>query len=85
MVPSSAGRRPSHPGNPADRMVCEKPASWTEELFRDMGRIDCRGALAIYRGEVPEHVVNPQVLSSPAFLKKLSNYKTADHAADKTS
>ena len=27
--------------------------AWTEELFRDMGRIDCEGALAIYRGEIP--------------------------------
>ncbi len=50
--------------------------AWTEELFRDMGRIDCQGALAIYRGEVPEHVVNPQVLNSPVFLRKLSNHKT---------
>jgi phosphoglycerate dehydrogenase-like enzyme len=58
--------------------------AWTEELFRDMGRIDCQGALAIYRGEVPEHVVNPQVLSSSAFLEKLSNHKTALAAADKT-
>jgi phosphoglycerate dehydrogenase-like enzyme len=57
--------------------------AWTEELFRDMGRIDCQGALAIHRGEVPEHVVNPQVLSSPAFLQKLSSYKTAFAAADK--
>jgi phosphoglycerate dehydrogenase-like enzyme len=57
--------------------------AWTEELFRDMGRIDCQGALAIYRGEVPEHVVNPQVLSSPSFLQKLSSYKTALAAADK--
>jgi phosphoglycerate dehydrogenase-like enzyme len=54
--------------------------AWTEELFRDMGRIDCQGALAIYRGEVPEHVVNPQVLSNPAFLQKLSSYKTAFEA-----
>ena len=46
--------------------------AWTEELFRDMGRIDCEGALAIYRGEVPEHVVNPQVLNSPVFLQKLA-------------
>ena len=67
--------------------------AWTEELFRDMGRIDCQGALAIHRGEVPEHVVNPQVLSSPAFLQKLSNYKTeldaykagVAAAADKTA
>jgi phosphoglycerate dehydrogenase-like enzyme len=51
--------------------------AWTEELFRDMGRIDCQGALAIYRGEVPEHVVNPKVLSTPAFLQKLAKHKVA--------
>jgi phosphoglycerate dehydrogenase-like enzyme len=51
--------------------------AWTEELFRDMGRIDCQGALAIYRGEVPDHVVNPKVLSSPRFLQKLAKYKAA--------
>jgi len=49
--------------------------AWTEELFRDMGRIDCEGALAIYRGEVPKNVVNPQVLSHPKFLDKLATYK----------
>jgi phosphoglycerate dehydrogenase-like enzyme len=51
--------------------------AWTEELFRDMGRIDCEGALAIFRGEVPDHVVNPQVLSQPKFLEKLASYKAA--------
>jgi len=51
--------------------------AWTEELFRDMGRIDCQGALAIYRGEAPQHVVNPQVLSKPGFLEKLAQYKAA--------
>lgn len=56
--------------------------AWTEELFRDMGRIDCEGALAIYRGEVPKHVVNPQVLSHPRFLDKLANYKAALAAPD---
>jgi phosphoglycerate dehydrogenase-like enzyme len=45
--------------------------AWTEELFRDMGRMDCMGALAIFRGETPPHVVNPKVLTNPAFLKKL--------------
>ena len=48
---------------------------WTEELFRDMGRIDCEGALAIYRGEIPAHVVNPQVLDNPLFLDKLARFK----------
>jgi phosphoglycerate dehydrogenase-like enzyme len=51
--------------------------AWTEELFRDMGRIDCQGALAVYRGEAPDHVVNPGVLSHPGFLQKLAGYKAA--------
>jgi phosphoglycerate dehydrogenase-like enzyme len=50
---------------------------WTEELFRDMGRIDCEGALAIRRGMVPENVVNRAVLSRPGFQKKLRRYKEA--------
>lgn len=46
-------------------------AGWTEELFRDMGRADCQGALAVFRGEPPANVVNPAVLSRPGFLAKL--------------
>ncbi len=49
--------------------------AWTEELFRDMGRIDCQGALAILRGEVPANVVNPQVLDNPLFMEKLEQLK----------
>ena len=48
---------------------------WTEELFRDMGRIDCEGALAIRRGTVPGNVVNRAVLSRPGFQEKLRRYK----------
>jgi phosphoglycerate dehydrogenase-like enzyme len=48
---------------------------WTEELFRDMGRIDCEGALAIRRGMVPENVVNRDVLERPGFQEKLRRYK----------
>lgn len=44
---------------------------WTEELFRDMGRIDCEGAIAIALGRVPNHVVNRDVLERPGFRKKL--------------
>lgn len=50
--------------------------AWTEELFRDMGRLDCLGALAIHRGEAPKDVVNPKVLNEPAFLAKLEKYKS---------
>lgn len=47
---------------------------WTEELFRDMGRIDCEGAIAIGRGQVPNNVVNRDVLERPGFRKKLEQY-----------
>jgi len=58
--------------------------AWTEELFRDMGRIDCLGALAIYRGEIPKDVVNPKVLNEPIFLAKLEKHKAAFAAASGT-
>jgi phosphoglycerate dehydrogenase-like enzyme len=49
--------------------------AWTEELFRDMGRIDCEGALAIFRGNAPANVVNREVLARPGFLRKLERWK----------
>jgi len=48
---------------------------WTEELFRDMGRIDCEGALAVMRGEHPRNVVNRDVLDRPGFRRKLERYR----------
>jgi hypothetical protein len=51
--------------------------AWSEELFRDMGRIDCQGTLAIYRGEAHEQVVDPEVLSTPGCQPKLPQYKAA--------
>jgi len=50
--------------------------AWTEELFRDMGRMDCEGALSVWRGEAPANVVNKDVLSRPGFLEKLKMYKS---------
>jgi phosphoglycerate dehydrogenase-like enzyme len=49
--------------------------AWTAELFRDMGRMDCEGALAVARGEAPLHVVNPEVLKRPGFIAKLQQYR----------
>jgi len=48
---------------------------WTRELFRDMGRIDCEGALAVMRGEHPRNVVNRGVLDRPGFRRKLERYR----------
>ena len=48
--------------------------AWTEELFRDMGRIDCEGAVGVSQGRAPSSVVNREVLERPGFLKKLQRY-----------
>jgi phosphoglycerate dehydrogenase-like enzyme len=74
-------QEPLSPNSPLATMenviLSSHSIAWTEGLLRDMGRIDCQGALAIYRGEVPEHVVNPKVLSTPTFLEKLAKYRAA--------
>jgi phosphoglycerate dehydrogenase-like enzyme len=47
---------------------------WTEELFRDMGRIDCEGAIAVSQGKAPVSVVNKEVLERPGFQAKLRKF-----------
>ncbi|MGB6691194.1 MAG: NAD(P)-dependent oxidoreductase [Terracidiphilus sp.] len=74
-------QEPLSPDSPLAKMenviLTSHSVAWTEELFRDMGRIDCEGALAVYRGEAPQHVVNPQVFTQPKFLDKLAGYRAA--------
>ena len=74
-------QEPLSPDSPLTKMenviLTSHSVAWTEELFRDMGRIDCEGALAVYRGEAPQHVVNPQVFTRPRFLDKLAGYRAA--------
>ncbi|MBS1805172.1 MAG: dehydrogenase [Acidobacteria bacterium] len=69
-------KEPLSPDSPLASMnnviLTSHSIAWTEELFRDMGRMDCEGALAVYRGEAPQHVVNPKVLDHPKFLEKLA-------------
>ena len=57
-------------------IVTSHSIGWTEELFRDIGRADCTGALTIFRGQAPVSVVNKEVLKRPGFLRKLERYKS---------
>jgi phosphoglycerate dehydrogenase-like enzyme len=45
--------------------------AWTDECFGGNGRSACQNVLRVARGATPEHVVNREVLASPAFLAKL--------------
>jgi phosphoglycerate dehydrogenase-like enzyme len=72
-------REPLSPDSPLvslDNVILSSHSiAWTDEFFRDVGRIDCEGALAIYRGEAPGQVVNSAVLRRSGFLEKLSRWK----------
>jgi phosphoglycerate dehydrogenase-like enzyme len=70
---------PLDPSSPLLRLdnvvLTSHSVGWTEELFRDMGRICCGGALAIAAGEPPPNVVNREVLERPGFRAKLDRYR----------
>jgi len=45
---------------------------WTDELFLGNGRAACRSIVKVAAGEIPEHVVNRDVLQEPRLMQKLS-------------
>ena len=49
--------------------------AWTEELVRDNGLEACENILAIARGDVPDTIVNKDVVSRPGFQAKLKRYR----------
>ena len=50
--------------------------AWTDELFLAIGMMACESVLAVSRGEVPEHVVNAEVLDRSGLRTKLDGYGT---------
>jgi len=49
--------------------------AWTEEIVRDNAIADCDACLAVFRGEVPKHIVNRAVADRPGFQAKLARYR----------
>ena len=49
--------------------------AWTEELARDNSMEACDNILALASGQIPAPVVNREVLSHPAFLSKLEQFR----------
>ncbi|MCZ6677176.1 MAG: NAD(P)-dependent oxidoreductase [Candidatus Poribacteria bacterium] len=47
----------------------------TEECYRDIGRLNCQKAIQVSRGEIPDNVVNQEVLERKAFQEKLAKYR----------
>jgi len=47
----------------------------TRDVWRATGDNVTRSVLAIARGELPEHIVNREVLDRPGFQRKLARWK----------
>jgi phosphoglycerate dehydrogenase-like enzyme len=62
--------RPHRFGEFDNVLLAPHSIAWTDELFRDIGQTVCRGLLALFRGERPAGVVNPQVFERPGFQEK---------------
>jgi D-3-phosphoglycerate dehydrogenase len=50
---------------------------WTDALYRDNSREDCRAVKAVYMGQSPTHVVNRNALDRPGVQAKLEKYREA--------
>ncbi|MFN6106773.1 MAG: NAD(P)-dependent oxidoreductase, partial [Planctomycetaceae bacterium] len=47
----------------------------TRDVWRATGDTVTRSVLAVSRGELPAHIVNPEVLGRPGFQRKLERWK----------
>jgi hypothetical protein len=56
-------------------IVAPHALAWTRHIMHDNGVEACGHVLKIAAGEVPENVVNREVLDRPGFRKKLARYR----------
>lgn len=56
-------------------IVAPHAIAWTDELFLGNGRAACQSILDVAEGRLPGHIVNRQVLETPALAAKLGRYR----------
>ena len=56
-------------------ILCPHAVSWTDECFRDVGMLDCKGMIKVMQGKVPDGVVNKEVLGKEGLKAKLMRYQ----------
>jgi phosphoglycerate dehydrogenase-like enzyme len=64
--------QPHRLGELENVLLAPHSIAWTEELFRDIGRLVCLGMLDLSRGQRPHGVVNPEVFERATFRDKWS-------------
>src|SRR5262245_28003220 len=66
---------PDHPLLALSNVIATPHAiGWTDEACRTGGRSASAAVLAVATGHTPDHVVNPEVLTRPAFVAKLREH-----------
>lgn len=64
-----------HPISELDNVIIAPHSiAWTNELFRDLGRVACSQALELSKGNIPHGAVNTEVVDRPGFQTKLARY-----------
>lgn len=49
--------------------------AWTNELFRDIGQVACKGMVDLSLGVKPHGVLNPEVFDQPGFQAKWARFR----------
>lgn len=57
--------------------------AWTDELFRDIGRVACQGLLDLSLGKRPRGVLNPEVFDHSSFQEKWESIVACKQTAEK--
>jgi phosphoglycerate dehydrogenase-like enzyme len=52
--------------------------AWTDELFRDIGRVACQVMVDLSLGKKPRGVLNPEVFDRPGFQAKWERFRKPD-------
>ncbi len=55
--------------------------AWTNELFRDIGRMVCQGMVDLSLGRRPKGAINSEVFQRPSFQEKWQRYRTSGFPA----
>ena len=67
---------PNEPLLKLDNVIVSPHAiALTEECYRDIGRLNCQKAIQVSQGEIPDNVVNQEVLERKSFQEKLAKYQ----------
>ena len=67
-----------HPFTKLDNVILAPHCiGWTDELFRDIGRMACRKLGKIAAGEIPDAVIHREVLERKGLQEKLRHFSTS--------